>query len=55
MTEPLQNYGLDSITGTQLAVALEKSLALEVRPRWLIEYPTVEALSRKLEEMRSHA
>jgi acyl carrier protein len=47
---PFQNYGLDSITGMQLALALEKSTGREILPRWLIEYPTVDSLARKLQE-----
>jgi acyl carrier protein len=46
--EPLQNYGLDSISATVLATRLEKQLKLEIRPQWLIEFPTIEALARHL-------
>ncbi|HEX9924567.1 MAG TPA: SDR family NAD(P)-dependent oxidoreductase, partial [Anaerolineae bacterium] len=50
--ESFQTYGLDSITGMQLAMALEKSSGLEILPKWLIEYPNVEALSGKLQELK---
>jgi polyketide synthase PksN len=50
--EPFQNYGLDSITGMQLAVALEKSLGLEILPKWLVEYPTVDSLAKKLQTLK---
>jgi acyl transferase domain-containing protein/enoyl-CoA hydratase/carnithine racemase/aryl carrier-like protein/SAM-dependent methyltransferase len=46
--QPLQNYGLDSISATVLATRLEKMLEIEIRPQWLIEFPTIEALSRHL-------
>jgi acyl transferase domain-containing protein/enoyl-CoA hydratase/carnithine racemase/acyl carrier protein/NAD(P)-dependent dehydrogenase (short-subunit alcohol dehydrogenase family) len=46
--QPFQNYGLDSISATILATRLEKRLAREVPPQWLIEFPTVEALSHHL-------
>jgi polyketide synthase PksN len=49
---PFQNYGLDSVTGMQLALALEKSAGREILPRWLLEYPTVESLTRKLQELK---
>ena len=46
--QPFQNYGLDSISATILAARLEKRLKREISPKWLIEYPTVETLSRYL-------
>ena len=46
--QPFQNYGLDSISATILATRLEKRLQREMSPRWLIEFPTVETLSRHL-------
>lgn len=46
--QPLQNYGLDSISATVLATRLEKMLNVEIRPQWLIEFPTIEKLSRHL-------
>jgi acyl carrier protein len=46
--QPLQNYGLDSISATVLATRLERELDLEIRPQWLIEFPTIEALARHI-------
>jgi acyl carrier protein len=46
--QPFQNYGLDSISATVLAARLEKKLKREMPPKWLIEFPTVETLSRHL-------
>jgi 3-oxoacyl-(acyl-carrier-protein) synthase/acyl carrier protein len=50
-----QQYGLDSISGMQLVSRLEKSLGLEVPPRWLIEYSTIETLSEKIIESQQPA
>jgi acyl carrier protein len=46
--QPFQSYGLDSISATILAARLEKRLQREMSPKWLIEFPTVETLSRHL-------
>lgn len=43
-----QDYGLDSISATQLAIKLEKQLAREILPRWLIDYPTITLLAHHL-------
>lgn len=43
-----QNYGLDSISATQLAIKLEKQLEREILPQWLIDYPTITLLTRHL-------
>ena len=45
-----QQYGLDSISGMQLVSRLEKTLGMEVPPRWLIDYSTIETLSEKIAE-----
>jgi len=45
---PLQDYGLDSISGMILATRLEKALGREVQPRWLIDHPSIAALERHL-------
>ncbi len=49
-SQPFQNYGLDSISATMLAMRLEKKLGRDIAPRLLIDYPSVEALSRHLAE-----
>jgi acyl transferase domain-containing protein/aryl carrier-like protein/UDP-glucose 4-epimerase len=41
----LQSYGLDSIIAVRASARLEKRLKCEVRPGWLIEYPTVKELA----------
>lgn len=43
-----QTYGMDSITGMQMATLLEQALGMEVRPRWLIDSPTIDELAKKL-------
>lgn len=45
-----QDYGLDSISGMQLAVRLEKRLKREVLPQWFINFPTVTKLSKRIVE-----
>lgn len=45
-------YGMDSITGMQMATNLEQSLGIEVPPRWLIEYPTLEQFAGKLQTIK---
>ena len=47
--EAFQNYGLDSISAAIFSNRLEKALGRPVQPQWLLEYPTVMALSRQLE------
>jgi len=47
--EAFQNYGLDSISAAIFSNRLEKALGRPVQPQWLLEYPTVLALSRQLE------
>jgi acyl transferase domain-containing protein/enoyl-CoA hydratase/carnithine racemase/acyl carrier protein/NAD(P)-dependent dehydrogenase (short-subunit alcohol dehydrogenase family) len=47
-SQSFQSYGLDSISAMVLATRLEKKLNREVPTQWLIEFPTVEALSRHL-------
>ncbi|MFT4924038.1 MAG: acyl transferase domain-containing protein/enoyl-CoA hydratase/carnithine racemase, partial [Phenylobacterium sp.] len=43
-----QDYGLDSISATQLALKLEQSLTTQVKSHWLIDFPTINALADKL-------
>jgi acyl carrier protein len=45
---PFQNYGLDSITAVVLSGRLERSLNLEIPPKWFINFPTVNSLSSHL-------
>jgi acyl carrier protein len=40
-----QDYGLDSISATQLAIRLEKRIQQEVKPQWLVDFPTVRLLT----------
>lgn len=46
--EPLQDYGLDSISGMIVSTRLEKALDREVAPRLLIDHPTIDALCAHL-------
>jgi len=46
--KPFQNYGLDSISAMVLATRLEKQLQFPVQARWLVDFSTVETLSRHL-------
>jgi len=43
--EHFETYGLDSISGTQVSMRLEKRLKHEIKPEWLVQYPTVKSLS----------
>jgi acyl carrier protein len=43
-----QDYGLDSISATQLAIKLEHQLKREILPKWLIDYPTITLLAQHL-------
>ncbi|MEE7626363.1 SDR family NAD(P)-dependent oxidoreductase [Methylobacter sp. Wu8] len=52
-TQPFQNYGLDSISAMVLATRLEKRLKQPVQPQWLIDFSTVETLSRHLTAQNS--
>ncbi|MDB2408127.1 beta-ketoacyl reductase, partial [Jannaschia sp.] len=54
-TVPLQDYGLDSISGMILATRLESVLDQEISARLLIDHPTVEALSRHLARLQAAA
>ena len=47
--EAFQNYGLDSISAAIFSNRLERALGRPVQPQWLLEYPTVLALTRQLE------
>jgi acyl carrier protein len=51
--QPFQNYGLDSISAMVLATRLEKRLKQPVQPQWLIDFSTVETLSRHLTAQNS--
>jgi acyl transferase domain-containing protein/acyl carrier protein/N-acetylglutamate synthase-like GNAT family acetyltransferase len=46
--QSFQDYGLDSISGMQLATILEKKLKFPIQPHWLIEHPTLNSLTVKL-------
>ena len=49
--EAFQNYGMDSVFGVQLAIRLEKKLGREISPMWLIDFPSIQALSRRILEL----
>jgi rhizoxin synthesis polyketide synthase/nonribosomal peptide synthetase RhiB len=44
--QTFQNYGVDSILAMKICTRIEKSLRQEVKPQWLLDYPTVRALSQ---------
>ena len=46
--EAFQNYGMDSVFGVQLAIRLEKRLDLDIPPKWLIDFPTIQTLAEHL-------
>jgi acyl carrier protein len=48
--EHFENYGLDSISGTQVSMRLEKRFNHEIKPEWLVQYPTVKSLSDYLKK-----
>ena len=49
--EAFQNYGMDSVFGVQLAIRLEKKLGREIPPKWLIDFPSIQTLSRRILEL----
>ena len=48
--EIFQNYGLESVSAMRLSFTLGQKLGREVRPEWLIDYPSVRALSKRINE-----
>jgi acyl carrier protein/NADP-dependent 3-hydroxy acid dehydrogenase YdfG len=46
--QTFQNYGMDSVSAVRMATRLEATLHLEIKPQWLIEYPSVASLSKLL-------
>jgi amino acid adenylation domain-containing protein len=48
--EHFETYGLDSISGTQVSMRLEKRFNHEIKPEWLVQYPTVKSLSDYLKK-----
>ena len=46
--QPFQSYSLDSISGMQVAVRLEKKLDQQIQPGWFIDFSMVQTLSRHL-------
>ena len=54
VAQPLQNYGLDSITAMVLATRLEKRLGQPIKPRWLIDYATITALAAHLQAQEAN-
>ncbi|QDG75024.1 SDR family NAD(P)-dependent oxidoreductase [Labrenzia sp. PHM005] len=52
---PLQNYGLDSISGMILSTRLEIALDMTVDPRTLIDHPSIAALSAYIQKAREAA
>ncbi|CAM2010014.1 amino acid adenylation domain-containing protein [Acanthopleuribacter pedis] len=46
--KPLQDYGLDSISAMHFSTRMEKIVQCEVQPQWLLDHPTVTALTRHL-------
>ena len=47
-TKSFQDYGMDSVSGMRFAILLEKKMTRKVAPEWLIDFPTVEALSQQI-------
>jgi acyl transferase domain-containing protein/enoyl-CoA hydratase/carnithine racemase/acyl carrier protein len=48
--QSFQGYGLDSISGIQLATRLEKKFNFPIQPRWFIEYSTLNRFTYKLSQ-----
>ncbi|WP_035798978.1 acyl carrier protein [Crocosphaera chwakensis] len=48
--KPLSLYGLDSMAQLSMIEALEKQLTIEIDPTIAYDYPTIEELSKYLEE-----
>jgi acyl carrier protein len=51
--ESFANYGLDSISAMVLSTRLEKQLNMAVPPYWLVDFPTVQALSEQIHQSQS--
>jgi acyl carrier protein len=49
-TATFSEMGMDSLLGLRFARKLQDALGMEVEPEWLFDYPTVEQLSRRLNE-----
>ena len=50
VSEPIENYGLDSAQGMIIVSRAEKEFGFEISPMLLWHYPTIEALSKRLVE-----
>ena len=50
VSEPIENYGLDSAQGMIIVSRAEKEFGFEISPMLLWHYPTIEALSKRLAE-----
>jgi acyl carrier protein len=51
--ESFANYGLDSISAMVLSTRLEKQLNMAVPPYWLVDFPTIQALSEQIHQSQS--
>lgn len=50
VSEPIENYGLDSAQGMIIVSRAEKEFGFEVSPMLLWHYPTINALAERLAE-----
>jgi acyl carrier protein len=50
LTQPFAEQGVDSLTGLRLTRKLEDLLGVEVELEWLFDNPTIQELSRFLDE-----
>jgi acyl carrier protein len=48
LSEPIENYGLDSAQGMIVVSRAEKQFGLEILPTLLWHYPTIEKLAERL-------
>lgn len=55
VSEPIENYGLDSAQGMIIVSRAEKEFGFEISPMLLWHYPTIEALSARLVEPESNS
>jgi acyl carrier protein len=50
VSEPIENYGLDSAQGMIIVSRAEKEFGFEISPMLLWHYPTINALAERLAE-----
>ncbi len=52
--DSFQEFGLDSISGTQYTLAIKARTGLDIPTAWLVEYPSIELLGEKIAKEKAH-